>query len=608
MASANERIRDQILRHHHYLSRYESTQVKILVGVLNKAHTEILQKIATTKGGWTKTWLNNTLANIDGIYSAAVEGMQGVLFPEMRALAQVEARFASGVLSGITGMTTVAPSPEQLWAAINTNPADRGHTLGQLFESYTNANVDKVQSAIRQAVIEGETVQQLTQRLRGTKAMSYTDGILQASKHGAETLARTSVMHVANQAHLAVYKENADIIKGVQVIATLDTRTCPVCGGLDGKVFDDVDHMPTPPLHPNCRCTITAVTKSYAELAGGTGDDKPTGSRASMDGQVPANMSYGQWLRTQDRATVEDILGKGKAALFLDNGIPIERFVKDGLTLSLEELQNAEGLSVPKPEFQPQNDIAAAAKYAVENDLADMASYKGSSIEVANAWNQSVFEHLQMFPELRSNFKFIGTTQERQRQYVELRVEMIKKEHAAWYNEQVSRCGKDSVDEYLIKKARGEAGKTPSSTYAYATQDVLTKGVCVNSKFASDVPNFKDALLKDVETKWHPIGCDTIKSVIDHEIGHQLDSLLNIRSNSEFHKICLDEFGEGKEMWNKIRDGLSRYPLDPRANMRAEMIAEAWSEYLNNKTPRSFARLVGELIEMEYTKKYGSKS
>ena len=35
-----------------------------------------------------------------------------------------------------------------------------------------------------------------------------------------------------------------------------------------------------------------------------------------MDGQVPANESYGEWLKKQPRTTQADVLGPGKVAYF----------------------------------------------------------------------------------------------------------------------------------------------------------------------------------------------------------------------------------------------------------------------------------------------------
>ena len=46
----------------------------------------------------------------------------------------------------------------------------------------------------------------------------------------------------------------------------------------------------------------------------------------------------GSWLKGQSTAVQDDALGPGRAALFRD-GMSIDRFVKDGRTLTLDELQ-----------------------------------------------------------------------------------------------------------------------------------------------------------------------------------------------------------------------------------------------------------------------------
>ena len=99
-----------------------------------------------------------------------------------------------------------------------------------------------------------------------------------------------------------------------------------------------------------------------------------------------------------------------------------------------------------------------------------------------------------------------------------------------------------------------------------------------------------ESLKYNVETEYHPIGCDTVKSIFDHEIGHQLDSLLSIRSDSEF----VAYYGELSRA--DIKDGLSEYGT----KNDGEFIAEAWSEYQNNPNPRAHARFVGDLIMRKY--------
>jgi hypothetical protein len=85
---------------------------------------------------------------------------------------------------------------------------------------------------------------------------------------------------------------------------------------------------------------MTAVLKDADEL----GLKKiPAGKRASIDGQVPASTTYGQWLKRQSVEVQENVLGVAKAKLFRDGGLPIERFTDVNLKpLSLDDLRELE--------------------------------------------------------------------------------------------------------------------------------------------------------------------------------------------------------------------------------------------------------------------------
>jgi len=55
-------------------------------------------------------------------------------------------------------------------------------------------------------------------------------------------------------------------------------------------------------------------------------------------------------------------------------------------------------------------------------------------------------------------------------------------------------------------------------------------GIAVNEKWGTDIDRFTKSLAENVKTQYHPMGCDTVKSLADHELGHQLDDLLLLSS------------------------------------------------------------------------------
>jgi SPP1 gp7 family putative phage head morphogenesis protein len=86
---------------------------------------------------------------------------------------------------------------------------------------------------------------------------------LERNRQSAEMLARTAINAVANQSRLEMFQANADVLDGVQWLATLDHRTCPICGAFDGKIWtqdtllNKSHEIKVPPIHPNCRCMLT---------------------------------------------------------------------------------------------------------------------------------------------------------------------------------------------------------------------------------------------------------------------------------------------------------------------------------------------------------------
>ena len=66
------------------------------------------------------------------------------------------------------------------------------------------------------------------------------------------------------------YKANADVIKGWRWQAALTGNTCPVCISMHGSIHPVEEEMES---HPNCRCVMIPVTKSWEELGAELGFD-----------------------------------------------------------------------------------------------------------------------------------------------------------------------------------------------------------------------------------------------------------------------------------------------------------------------------------------------
>lgn len=116
---------------------------------------------------------------------------------------------------------------------------------------------------------------------------------MQSKKFDAYRLLHTESSFLMSEATHAGYKE--DGVEKYEILATLDSKTCEICGELDGNVYEvgkEITGVNMPPFHPLCRCTdvphyADTPTKGMARVA----RDPETGKTY----MVPADMTYKQW-------------------------------------------------------------------------------------------------------------------------------------------------------------------------------------------------------------------------------------------------------------------------------------------------------------------------
>jgi hypothetical protein len=170
-------------------------------------------------------------------------------------------------------------------------------------------------------------------------------------------------MQVANAVRQETYKKNADVLDGIEWLSTLDGRTTPLCQALDGKQFDmelnpidhDMEYPGGPPCHFQCRSTTLPLLKSWNELIGPQSklnkkqidvlENMPKGMRDTINGPIPMNMNYNEWLLTQPINIQQEILGKGKWKLWSENKLSVSDLVNNqGKPLTIKELSEKLGV------------------------------------------------------------------------------------------------------------------------------------------------------------------------------------------------------------------------------------------------------------------------
>lgn len=203
--------------------------------------------------------------------------------------------------------------------------------------------VHRFSQEIRKGMAANETITDMVRRIRGysPRGAPYVPGIMDISTRNAEALVRTSVMTISNTVRMDLYKANDNVVRGLQWVSTLDSRTTLICRSLDGLTWDlelnPIGHKqpyPGPIAHWGCRSTTVPLLKKWSDML----DDKElakkldrleldSGTRASMGGQVDKSTNYESWLRTRTQQEQIDILGKGRYELWSKGQLPFSRMI-----------------------------------------------------------------------------------------------------------------------------------------------------------------------------------------------------------------------------------------------------------------------------------------
>lgn len=319
---------DSSIRNMVLLERLKTGEAQKFAPFLVKIDQSIRDRLSGDElTGFNRARLDKLLKEVDTLLANILGGFTDQLQLDLMDIAQSQASFEATLLTntlpvGIS-LDAAVPALQTLKTAAFKNPLSiKGNGGGKLLEPFIKdwsaAEVEKISGAIRQGWFEGQTNAEIVRQIRGTKALAYSDGILATTDRNAGTVVRTAVQHVASQARNETAKANDDFVTGIQLIATLDSKTTPYCRSIDHQVYP-VDSGPRPPFHPNCRTSFILLTKFSAMFSKGA-------TRASVNGQVPASLTYYEWLKTQPTSFVELAIGPNRAKLLMDGGLDADKF------------------------------------------------------------------------------------------------------------------------------------------------------------------------------------------------------------------------------------------------------------------------------------------
>ncbi|MBR1602755.1 MAG: hypothetical protein IJ667_04890 [Synergistaceae bacterium] len=426
------------------------------------------------------------------------------------------------------------------------------HNCFWLGEHYGKRISPKIAELTQKALDDGlgrdALAKELRQELGGVapEGYSYWDVVSSSALVRARSFGAISGMEAAG---IAEY----------EILATGDERMCPICGEMNGKHFS------------------VAKTREVIDRVLDITDPEKFKEAMPWQTKPPSDKSDAELLDSGQ--SLPPFHGRCRCTLVMVNDI----------SESISALENTSG------DISNVKTIKEANELAVKSGIAKQADFGELDIDAAKEVIAEIARTRKLFPEL-GVFDFVGSWQEQEK----FAVSVIARQN--FYNnpDGIRKFYPGLSDEDIISKMRKNLmPRFDALTGAVAKNEKGVKSIGLNTKLFSS-QNIKNALenwARNVDMKFHPVGCDTVKSIVSHEMGHHIDYLLGASKDKEIQVLykALHSEKYPAKMW----DNLSAY-----ANKNVEeFIAEAWAEYRNNPTPRDTAKKVGErLIELQKIK------
>lgn len=367
MPDVKEVITDRTILHQVRIERLTADLRQKVTSHLVELRKDILGRIAGTTSQERLNQLNSAISEIDALIRKRYASLTDEQYQSLQTLAGIENRATRAIINAAVGFTVMDRSLSARWINAATSEVS---ILGAPAVAWWSAQEERTlfefKRQMRQGIMASETIQELTSRV---------GGIILTQKRHAEALARTSALSVANAAREQTFKDHEEIFNGYQAIATLDLRTTQICMSRDGLQWDvagnPIDHDQKwpgfPPWHWNCRSTMIGVLKSWEDISRNKSlakrfDKAGKQTRASMDGQVPDQVSYEDWIKVKDQrfkkmfpnakngvegvaiSPAREVLGAAKYKLWSQGKLSFRDMVdQSGNPLSVEKLKEIYG-------------------------------------------------------------------------------------------------------------------------------------------------------------------------------------------------------------------------------------------------------------------------
>lgn len=246
MKTAQDKLEEALIRDSVYMLRWSRQTYKRHAKLIDEAMADIAYKMAVrapASGSLSEARYKAMLKYLRETSSVLHKGLYDLQVEDWKELAAYQSGFTAQAIAAAypVEMVVTPPAAAAIHAAAMSRPF-QGKVLKEWYRDLSYSSQRSLQQAVKLGYSEGETISQITSRLKS---------IMEIDKRHAETIARTATNHMANRAIHEAALQNEYLFKSEVWVSTLDGRTSLICISRDGKEYP-LNSGPYPPAHPNC--------------------------------------------------------------------------------------------------------------------------------------------------------------------------------------------------------------------------------------------------------------------------------------------------------------------------------------------------------------------
>lgn len=441
-----------------------------------------------------------------------------------------------------------------------------GQPLAVLFDAILPDGKEQITAALMEGLARGQPTSVIARSMVERFNMPLTR---------ASLIARTEVNRAHRSSTLATYREYG--VRRFKRIASKE-HACMACLMLDGQVYYSENGELED--HPNGACAMVPWVEGADEPTWEYGKDYFATLTPDEQRRRMGSAYYEAWQRGDYKLGALVTIKPNR----IWGGAPQVTPLKD-LSPDWQRWFYGKGDytdAMPSPaEFTPAPTFATrlqAEKYVMQKYGYEKGFFKGLDAGTCNEIISTLNYYGETYPELlkQGNFRIGSSDVYFERLGASLANRFAGKGYS---NDEIQQIVKQLV-------TRSKRNFKDALAWYTDTSNGDMGGIWVFAKRNSE--EIGDAMKRAEALKFHPVGTGSLKAVLDHEIGH----LLHYAEMSDADQLT----AAARTYMNKggvwVAGNLSSYAM---TNTR-EFIAEAWSEFLNNPSPRAVAVDIGKAI------------